>query len=245
MDPCLLSRCLEIICEKERGAWWKHGRWRQARREGAPSALVCLPCTPCSFWRPLILSSACYTGYTDPKLHWPFWILWLGLCSDMPLLISVRQTLSSYGKESVSSLNSFIKHVFCVIDVAFHRFCLSSQWDSSTKFKVIEQGLHLSQNHHKDCKALPKNNVSVRLETFRKITDDCLIFESGDLACSHWFLHTVSRTVKHLCVFVILLHYFCVLCFSSDGEIYRAASSLVFSRKGFEKGSSSLKKKKP
>ena len=71
---------------------------------------MCLPCTPCSFWRPLILSSACYTGYTDPKLHCPFWILWLGLCSDMPLLISVRQTLSSYGKESVSSLNSFIKH---------------------------------------------------------------------------------------------------------------------------------------
>ena len=110
MDPCLLSRRLEIICEKERGAWWKHGRWRQARREGAPSALVCLPCTPCSFWRPLILSSACYTGYIDPKLHWPFWILWLGLCSDMPLLISVRRTQSSYGKESVLSLDSITKH---------------------------------------------------------------------------------------------------------------------------------------
>ena len=184
-------------------------------REGRELPLpLCVSLAPpvLSRWRPLILSSARYTGYTDPKLHWPFWILWLGLCSDMPLLISVRQTLSSYGKESVSSLNSFIKHVFCVIDVAFDRFCLSSQWDSCTKFKVIEQGLHLSQNHHKDCKALPKNNVSVRLETFRTITDDCLIFESGDLACSHWFLHTVSRTVKHLCVFVILLHYFCVLC---------------------------------
>ena len=36
---------------------------------------------------------------------------------------------------------------------------------------------------------------------------------------------------------------FCVLCFSSDGEIYPVASSLVISRKGFEKGSSSLKKR--
>ena len=36
-----------------------------------------------------------------------------------------------------------------------------------------------------------------------------------------------------------------MLCFSSDGEIYPAASSLVFPRKGYEKGSSSLKKKKP
>ena len=115
MDPCLLSRRLEIICEKERGAWWKHGRWRQARREGAPSALVCLPCTPCSFWRPLILSSACYTGYTDPKLHWPFWILWLGLCSDMPLLISVRQTLSSNMARRVSHLSTVLSNMSFVL----------------------------------------------------------------------------------------------------------------------------------
>ena len=128
---------------------------------GGNSLCPCVsPLHPRFFWRPLILSGACYGGYTDPKVHWPCWILWLGLCSDMPLLISVRQTLSSYGKESVSSLNSFIKHVFCVIDVAFDRFCLSSQWDSCTKFKVIEQGLHLSQNHHKDCKVLPKMFLS-------------------------------------------------------------------------------------
>ena len=94
MDPCLLSRRLKILCEKEQGAWWKHARWRHVSGEGTPSALVCLPCTPCSFWHPLILSGACYAGYTGLKLHWPCWILWLGLCSDMPLLISVRQTLS-------------------------------------------------------------------------------------------------------------------------------------------------------
>ena len=49
MDPCLLSRGLEIICEKERGVWWKHVWCRHTRGERAPSVLVCLPCTPCSF----------------------------------------------------------------------------------------------------------------------------------------------------------------------------------------------------
>ena len=93
------TRCMMETCAME------------TRKEGGNSLCPCVsPLHPRSFWRPLILLGACYGGYTDPKLHWPCWILWLGLCSDMPLLISVRQTLSSDGKESVLSLNSFIKH---------------------------------------------------------------------------------------------------------------------------------------
>ena len=141
MDPCLFTRRLEICCEKERGAWWKHGQWRHMRGEGAPSALVCLPCTRCSFWRPLILSGACYAGNTNPKLHWPCWILWLGLCSDMPLLILVRQTQECLISWQYNQTWSFVLlMLFC------DHFCLSFQWESCSIFKVIEQCLHLSQN---------------------------------------------------------------------------------------------------
>ena len=50
------------------------------------------------------------TGYTDPKLHWRYWIVWLGLCSDMPLLISVRQTLSSLWQGECLISHCFTKH---------------------------------------------------------------------------------------------------------------------------------------
>ena len=53
---------------------------------------------------------------------WPCWILWLGLCSDMPLLISVRETRGSYGR-IVSYLSTVLPNmVFCVIDVVLWWF---------------------------------------------------------------------------------------------------------------------------
>ena len=87
------------------------------------------------------------TGYTDPKLHWPCWILWLGLCSDMPLLISVRQTLSSLWQGECLMSQQFYQTWSCVLLMLFcDHFCLSFQWESCSIFKVIEQGLHLSQS---------------------------------------------------------------------------------------------------
>ena len=83
----------------------------ETRDGGGNSLCPCVsPLHPHSFWRPLIISGACYLGYTDPKLHWPCWILWLGLCSDMPLLISVRQTLSSLWQGECLISHSFTKH---------------------------------------------------------------------------------------------------------------------------------------
>ena len=163
MDPCLFSRRLEIICEKERGAWWKHAQWRLVRWEEAPSALVCLPCTPCSFWCPLILSGTCYAGYTNPKRHWPCWILWLGLCSDMPLLISARQTQSSIWQgECLISWQFYQTWSFVLLMLFCDRFCLSFQWESCSIFKAIEQCLHLSQNQGISF-AVMKNVTSISL----------------------------------------------------------------------------------
>ena len=103
------------------------------------------------------------TGYTDPKLHWPCWILWLGLCSDMPLLISVRQTLSSLWQGECLMSQQFYQTWSCVLLMLFcDRFCLSFQWESCSIFKVIEQGLHLSQSQGISF-AVMKNVTSISL----------------------------------------------------------------------------------
>ena len=84
----------------------------ETSKEGGSSLCPCVsPLHPCSFWRSINnFRRLLPTGYTDPKLHWPCWILWLGLCSDMPLLISVRQTLSSLWQGECRISHSFTKH---------------------------------------------------------------------------------------------------------------------------------------
>ena len=164
MDPCLLGRHLKIICEKERGAWWKHGQCGHTRGERAPSALVCVSLASPFFLAPINnFRRLLPTGYTDPKLHWPCWILWLGLRSDMPLLISVRQTLSSLWQGECLMSQQFYQTWSCVLLMLFcDRFCLSFQWESCSIFKVIEQGLHLSQNQGISF-AVMKNVTSISL----------------------------------------------------------------------------------
>ena len=136
----------------------------ETRYGGGNSLCPCVcPLHPRSFWRPLIISGACYLGYTDPKLHWPRWILWLGLCSDMPLLISVRQTLSSLWQGECLMSQQFYQTWSCVLLMLFcDHFCLSFQWESCSIFKVIEQGLHLSQNQGISF-AVMKNVTSISL----------------------------------------------------------------------------------
>ena len=136
----------------------------ETRDGGGNSLCPCVsPLHPHSFWRPLIISGACYLGYTDPKLHWPCWILWLGLCSDMPLLISVRQTLSSLWQGECLMSQQFYQTWSCVLLMLFcDRFCLSFQWESCSIFKVIEQGLHLSQSQGISF-AVMKNVTSISL----------------------------------------------------------------------------------
>ena len=136
----------------------------ETRDGGGNSLCPCVsPLHPRSFWRPLIISGACYLGYTDPKLHWPCWILWLGLCSDMPLLISVRQTLSSLWQGECLMSQQFYQTWSCVLLMLFcDRFCLSFQWESCSIFKVIEQGLHLSQSQGISF-AVMKNVTSISL----------------------------------------------------------------------------------